>query len=159
MPNDKSDAIIITYDIGRKPLPDILSDYRQWRSMQEDRIGTHSDDCHMWQRHERCMIHRLADALEKERQVSSQQNLTISEAEREAVERAADLIDAKTCGDSATLRGLLDRLDPDCTEPAGNCHVMTGPEREAIQYFAQWGTWTAASVHAKALEAYNERTK
>ena len=43
---DKADAIIIDYDIGRKPSPDILADYRQWRSMQEDRIGTHSDDCH-----------------------------------------------------------------------------------------------------------------
>ena len=35
---------------------------------------------------------------------------TLTDAEREAVERAADLIDAKTCGDSATLRGLLERL-------------------------------------------------
>ena len=31
-------------------------------------------------------------------------------AEREAVERAADLIDAKTCGDSSMLRELLERL-------------------------------------------------
>ena len=36
--------------------------------------------------------------------------LRLTDAEREAVERAADLIDAKTCGDSSTLRGLLDRL-------------------------------------------------
>ena len=34
----------------------------------------------------------------------------LTDAEREAVERAADLIDAKTCGDSAALRGLLERL-------------------------------------------------
>ena len=34
----------------------------------------------------------------------------LTDAEREAVERAADLIDNKTCGDSSTLRGLLERL-------------------------------------------------
>ena len=44
---------------------DILADYRQWRSMQEDRIGTHSDDCHLWPRHEKCMIHRLAVEVER----------------------------------------------------------------------------------------------
>ena len=65
---DKADVRIIDYGIGRKPLPDILADYRQWRSMQEDRIGTHSDDCHMWPRHERCMIHRLAVEVERLRQ-------------------------------------------------------------------------------------------
>ena len=35
---------------------------------------------------------------------------TLTDAEREAVEAAADLIDNKTCGDSSTLRGLLERL-------------------------------------------------
>ena len=35
---------------------------------------------------------------------------TLTVEERAAVERAADLIDAKTCGDSATLRLLLERL-------------------------------------------------
>jgi hypothetical protein len=45
-------------------MTDILADYFDWRAEQEDRIGTHSDDCHMWPRHERCMIHRLARALE-----------------------------------------------------------------------------------------------
>jgi len=44
-------------------MADILTDYREWRSQQEDRIGTHSDDCHLWPRHERCMIHRLAAEL------------------------------------------------------------------------------------------------
>jgi hypothetical protein len=48
-------------------MTDILADYREWRDEQEDRIGTHSDDCHMWPRHERCMIHRLARALEAAR--------------------------------------------------------------------------------------------
>ena len=38
--------------------------------------------------------------------------LRLTDAEREAVERAADLIDAKTCGDSSTLRALLERLSP-----------------------------------------------
>ena len=45
-------------------MTDILADYRLWRSQQEDRIGTHSDDCHIWPRHERCMIHRLAAEVE-----------------------------------------------------------------------------------------------
>ena len=53
---------------------DILADYREWRSQQEDRIGTHSPDCHMWPRHERCMIHRLAVEVERLRQVLSQEN-------------------------------------------------------------------------------------
>ena len=79
MPQDKADAKIIEYDISRKREPDILADYRQWISMQEDRIGTHSQDCHLWPRHERCMIHRLAAALEKERQVLSQEKLTAEE--------------------------------------------------------------------------------
>jgi len=35
--------------------------------------------------------------------------LRLTDAEREAVERAADLIDNKTYGDSSTLRGLLER--------------------------------------------------
>ena len=35
---------------------------------------------------------------------------TLTDEEQKAVERAADLIDAKTCGDSATLRGMLERL-------------------------------------------------
>jgi hypothetical protein len=34
----------------------------------------------------------------------------LTDAEREAIERAADLVDAKTCGDPATLRGLLERM-------------------------------------------------
>ena len=76
MPQDKADVRIIDYGIGRKPLPDILADYRQWRSQQEDRIGTHSDDCHLWPRHDRCMIHRLAAEVERLRQVLSQQNMT-----------------------------------------------------------------------------------
>jgi hypothetical protein len=33
----------------------------------------------------------------------------LTDEEREAIERAADLVDAKTCGDPATLRRLLER--------------------------------------------------
>jgi len=36
--------------------------------------------------------------------------LRITDEEREAIEIAADLIDAKTCGDPAILRGLLERF-------------------------------------------------
>ena len=71
---NKADAIIINYDIDRKREPDILADYRQGMSMQEDRIGTHSPDCHLWPRHERCMIHRLAAEVERLRQVLPQEN-------------------------------------------------------------------------------------
>ena len=71
---DKADAIIINYDIDRKREPDILADYRQWMSMQEDRIGTHSEDCHLWPRHDRCMIHRLAVEVERLRQVLVQKS-------------------------------------------------------------------------------------
>ena len=48
-------------------MTDILDDYFDWRDEQEDRIGTHWDDCHMAPGHERCMIHRLARALEDAR--------------------------------------------------------------------------------------------
>ena len=44
-------------------MTDLLSDYREWRAAQEQRIGTHSDRCHMY--HERCMIHRLAREVER----------------------------------------------------------------------------------------------
>lgn len=76
MPPDKADVRIIDYAIGPKPSPDILADYRQWRSRQEDRIGTHSPECHLWPRHERCMIHRLAAEVERLRQVLLQGNTT-----------------------------------------------------------------------------------
>ena len=44
-------------------MSDLLADYREWRSAQQERIGTHSDGCHLW--HDRCMIHRLAAELER----------------------------------------------------------------------------------------------
>ena len=48
-----------------------------------------------------------ANLIERLRNEVARQRLT--DAEREAVEKAADLIDAKTCGDPATLRSLLER--------------------------------------------------
>jgi hypothetical protein len=69
-------------------MTDILADYFDWRAEQEDRIGTHSDDCHMWPRHERCMIHRLARALEAAR---------LTAEERQAI--------AWVCGDVADITG------------------------------------------------------
>jgi hypothetical protein len=39
----------------------------------------------------------------------SQPQPSLTDEEREAIENAADLIDAKTCGDPATLRSLLER--------------------------------------------------
>ena len=82
MPQDKADARIIDYDIGRKQPPDILADYRQWQEGLPLRIGTHSDRCHLW--HERCMIHRLAAEVARLRQALVQQNVT--DEERAAVE-------------------------------------------------------------------------
>jgi hypothetical protein len=69
-------------------MTDILADYREWRAEQEDRIGTHGDRCHMWPRHERCMIHRLARALEAAR---------LTAEERQAI--------AWVCGDVADITG------------------------------------------------------
>ncbi len=71
-------AVTVTMDAtltdAERAALDILADYRQWRSMQEDRIGTHSDDCHLWPRHERCMIHRLAAEVARLRQVLVREN-------------------------------------------------------------------------------------
>jgi hypothetical protein len=77
-------------------MTDILADYFDWRAEQEDRIGTaRSDDCHMWPRHERCMIHRLARALEAAR-------LTDRGEERQAI--------AWVCGDVADITGPTEEI-------------------------------------------------
>ena len=93
-------------------MTDILDDYFDWRDEQKDRIGTHWDDCHMAPGHERCMIHRLARALEDAR---------LTDEERQAIKRQADWLamQAQQAGDihsadlrlqeAATLRGLLAR--------------------------------------------------
>jgi hypothetical protein len=80
-------------------MSDILADYREWSDAQPRAIKTHSAGCHMW--HRDCMIHRLADALGRAR---------LTDAEREAIERAAD---GRGCrrGDPAALRGLLERTN------------------------------------------------
>jgi len=46
------------------------------------------------------LLDEAADEIER---------LRLTDAEREAIERAADVIDSKTCGDPAALRGLLER--------------------------------------------------
>jgi hypothetical protein len=74
-------------------MSDILADYREWRDAQPVRVSTHSDRCHMY--HDRCMIHRLADALER---------ATLTDEEREAVERAC-----------CSLGGVIDR-SAECSE-------------------------------------------
>ena len=85
-------------------MSDILDDYRQWRSMQEDRIGTHSPDCHLWPRHERCMIHRLAAEVER---------LRLTDGERAAIERAVkDENDFGLVYTADVLQSLLERLSP-----------------------------------------------
>jgi hypothetical protein len=124
-------------------MSDILTDYREWRASLEDRIGTHSPGCHMWPRHERCMIHRLAAEIERLRlairrlaeqdatlsvvggSVIVQMDETLTDAEREAIEYAADAYDYKAADAyahneddarykhiAATLRGLLERTNP-----------------------------------------------
>ncbi len=96
-------------------MPDILADYREWRDQQAARVSTHSGGCHMW--HKDCMIHRLADALERAKRTperpstpgegTRQVACTLTDAEREAVAYyvgtgGPDAVDA-------TLRTLLER--------------------------------------------------
>ncbi len=126
-------------------MADILADYREWRQQQAARVSTHSEGCHMW--HKDCMIHRLADALVVEQAKRTPERpstpsegtshaecpyvtgtvtryctltpLTLTDAEREAIERARqtlnavqDLSPTATADDAmaaATLRGLLER--------------------------------------------------
>ena len=85
-------------------MSDILADYREWRDQQAARVSTHSAGCHMW--HKDCMIHRLADALER---------AALTDEEREAIERAIGReLDAEWYGGTepervTTLRTLLER--------------------------------------------------
>jgi hypothetical protein len=105
-------------------MSDILADYREWRDQQAARVSTHSDGCHMW--HERCMIHRLADALAVEQakrtperpstpgEGTRQVACTLTDEEREAVECGIQAIglapyDEKTLAYADRLRGLLER--------------------------------------------------
>jgi hypothetical protein len=86
-------------------MSDILADYREWRAQQAARVSTHSGGCHMW--HKDCMIHRLADALERARLTDEER-----EAIREAVGAYNDNDDDEDCAKiAATLHGLLKRTD------------------------------------------------
>jgi hypothetical protein len=85
-------------------MSDILADYREWSDAQPRAIKTHSDRCHLW--HRDCMIHRLADALERAR---------LTDAEREAIVTALAFLreeadEPGVAQDADTLRGLLERL-------------------------------------------------
>lgn len=106
--------------------PAILADYREWRSKQEDRIGTHSDRCHLWPRHERCMIHRLAAELERlsasgdcpvpenaanEDKVLLQQNMTtLTAAERDVLREVCRVYADEDDVDCNEISYVLDRL-------------------------------------------------
>ena len=96
-------------------MTDILADYREWRAEQEDRIGTHGDRCHMWPRHERCMIHRLARALEAARLTAEERQAI--EATIVDLEAGANYDEQRSWPDllkglrerSSTMRKLLER--------------------------------------------------
>jgi hypothetical protein len=119
-------------------MTDILTDYREWRASLEDRIGTHSPGCHMWPRHERCMIHRLAAEIERLRlafrrlaeqdatlsvvggSVIVEMDATLTDAEREAIAAGLGALEAMYANAppisrpihdayAPTLRGLLER--------------------------------------------------
>lgn len=106
-------------------MSDILADYREWKAQQEERIGTHSDRCHMWPRHERCMIHRLAAEVESLRELADKRG-SIAVKRRREIER---------------LRTAIRRLaeqDATLSVQGGNVTVtmdamLTDEEREAIE--------------------------
>jgi hypothetical protein len=125
-------------------MTDILADYREWRASLEGRIGTHSAGCHMWPRHERCMIHRLAAEIERLRlairrvaeqdatlsvvggSVIVEMDATLTDAERVAIAAAADdYLYHQDPGGRAqhierTLRGMLERTSPSGNKTAEN---------------------------------------
>ncbi len=85
---------------------DLLADAREWLATQGDRIQTHSEVCHRW--HPACLVSRLVAEVER---------LTLTDAEREAIQWAVATLDAEAAlgdgefeaGEAATLRGLLAR--------------------------------------------------
>jgi hypothetical protein len=84
-------------------MADILADYREWRDAQPGALKTHSERCHLW--HRDCMIHRLADALERAR---------LTDAEREAISVVADWASEHLGQDDpgvVALRALMERLE------------------------------------------------
>ena len=94
-----------------RAMSDILADYREWIARQEERIGTHSDGCHLWPRHERCMIHRLAAELEQTREAIrrlAEQDATLSvQGGSVTVTMAATLTDAER----ASLTRVIETLE------------------------------------------------
>jgi len=100
-------------------MPDILADYREWRDQQAARVSTHSDRCHLW--HRDCMIHRLADALERAKRTperpstpgegTRQVACTLTDAEREAISAAACICeDAGRTDIAVIINTALERL-------------------------------------------------
>ena len=86
-------------------MTDILDDYLEWRADQESRIGTHGDRCHMWPRHERCMIHRLAAALASARLTDEERSVL-----REVRDSIADRDGMAANEQAAAIDALLERL-------------------------------------------------
>jgi hypothetical protein len=98
----------------KREMADILTDYREWRSPQDQRIGTHSDRCHLW--HERCFVHRLAAELERTRAALvavATQDGTLSVSEGRLFV-AVDGVE-EVAFDFATLRPH--RTPGECSEP------------------------------------------
>jgi len=158
-------------------MTDILTDYREWRASLEDRIGTHSAGCHMWPRHERCMIHRLAAALAAEQaKRTPEAHATPGEGTRQdgcivarlraEVAWEADVGDlmAEAANEIERLRLAFRRLaeqDATLSVQGGNVTVtmdftLTDAEREAIE----WAMMEAGGVSLRAatLRGLLERT-
>ena len=98
---------------------DIVSDAREWLDGYAGRVSTHSAKCHGW--HDACLIARLVAECERLRGYrDAADRLAVTEAEREAVGRAADALsggddwspDESEKDDKAVaaLRGLLERM-------------------------------------------------
>ena len=98
-------------------MSDILQDYREWAAGRETQIKTHSPECHLWPRHERCMIHRLAREAERLRDEIRQTlraeiaRLRLTKDEREVLRLVSDQCKKRHWSDwSMVIDGLLARL-------------------------------------------------
>jgi hypothetical protein len=70
----------------------------EWLAAQRERLAASGETVHTG--HPARIVEWLLEEVRRR---------TLTDEERKAIERAADLVDAKTCGDPATLRGLLER--------------------------------------------------
>jgi glycine cleavage system aminomethyltransferase T len=164
-------------------MTDILTDYREWRASLEDRIGTHSPGCHMWPRHERCMIHRLAAALAAEQaKRKPEAQATPGEGTRQdgcivarLRQTRADMIGTDDeqhywdCHEAANeierLRLAIRRLaeqDATLSVQGGNVTVtmdatLADAEREAVRHFGE-ARHAFACPYAATLRGLLERT-